>query len=129
MVTIRIPFLLLALAGFFSSPDQRAQYDADVPKTIVELQQFRQTSSIKTPAGSVTLINLNPAINVWYLLRVFSNGAERSWHLENPRPQEGRVALDAKFPTDVIIVEANNSTPCELSLGAHEKLPTCARIE
>ena len=48
-----------------SSQKQWPEYDADVPKTIVELQQFRESNStpIQTGSGSeatATLINLNP---------------------------------------------------------------------
>src|SRR5579859_5177175 len=73
---------------------QAAQYNAEVPKTILELQQFRRTSSISIRAGSgregmATLVNLNPAINTWYLLSItWSNAGapEPAWHLENPKP-------------------------------------------
>ena len=55
--------------------DQKKQYDAEVPKTILELQPFRDTSSIKIRSqagreGRATLVNLNPAVNAWYLLKV-----------------------------------------------------------
>ena len=44
-------------------------------KTIVELQQFRQMNSIpirsrEDKEGVATLINLNPATNVWYVLKL-----------------------------------------------------------
>ena len=55
--------------------DQRKQYEADIPKTILELQQFRQSNSAPIKSGSgregvATLINLNPTIDTWYLLRI-----------------------------------------------------------
>lgn len=86
------------------------QYDADAPKTILELQQFRQTSSINTRNGVVTLINLNPAINVWYVLKT----GEQAWHLENPDPGGTRFALDEKFPSGLILSEGKNRASCSL---------------
>ena len=55
--------------------NQLEEYNAEAPKTILELQQFRQTTSIPIQSqegreGTATLVNLNPAINVWYLLKV-----------------------------------------------------------
>ena len=80
-----------------------AEYNAAVPKTIEELQQFRQTTSnnIKSNGGTegtATLINLNPAVNSWYLLEVnWQDGAQSSYHLENPRR-----ALKTCFWTPII---------------------------
>ena len=47
------------------SESRRREYDAEVPKTILELQQFRQTQSIQIRSkagreGFATLVNLNP---------------------------------------------------------------------
>jgi len=101
--------------------NQAAQYNADVAKTVVELQQFRQTSSVHVRSqagkeGVATLINLNPAINSWYLLSVAWNGtpAETAWHLENPRPQEARILLDEKYPSGIAVVEGHNRYSCDL---------------
>ena len=70
--------------------NQAKEYDAEVPKTIVELQQFREAQSIpiqsqRGRAGVATLINLNPAINVWYLLKVAwkDSSSELAFPLEN----------------------------------------------
>ena len=50
------------------SASRLREYTADVPKTILELQQFRQSHSIRIRStagreGVATLINLNPSIN------------------------------------------------------------------
>jgi hypothetical protein len=76
------------------------------PLTILDLQPFRQSSS----AGSATLVNLNPHINVWYVLTI----GETSWHLENPKPHDARILLDDKHPNGLVIVEGSNRTPCDL---------------
>jgi hypothetical protein len=101
--------------------NQVEEYNADVPKTILELQQFRQTTSIliKSKAGRegvATLVNLDPAINVWYLLKVaWKNGArELTYHLENPRPQVQKFLLDETYPSGVVIVESKKPYRCDL---------------
>jgi len=107
-----------------ASPDQIAEYQAAVPKTIIDLQQFRIATSgrIRTDSGSegeATLVNLNPAINAWYLLQVTWPGqAEIHYHLENPEPHSQRIFLDDKYPFGVEIVEGKVQTPCDLFRGA-----------
>ena len=130
---IRTWSILLAVGGVLAlvtleqagTPEsQRAQnaeeYNAEVPKTIIELQQFRQTSSIKLHSspgntGTATLVNLNPAINAWYLLSVtWKEGTSgTSWHLENPRPRETKVFFEEKS-SGLVIAEGNNRFSCDL---------------
>jgi hypothetical protein len=99
---------------------QIAEYEAVTSKTIVELQKFRQTSSgaIKSgggTSGTATLINLNPTINVWYLLKVaWKDGSESSYHLENPAPRSRKLILDPKYQVGIEIVEGKNQYPCNL---------------
>lgn len=104
--------------------DQRAQYDADAPKTILELQQFRQSSSIHIRStagreGVATLVNLNPNIDSWYLLKVAWGGAntEANYHLENPEPHARRIFLDSQYPSGLVITEANHRLTCDLFSG------------
>lgn len=121
--------ILLAAAGVlgFVTPQladapasQVAQYNADVPKTILELQQFRQTGSIHIRSvsgkeGTATLVNLNPYINTWYLLTVAWNGSpETAWHLENPRPREQWMTVDQKFAAGIQILEGKTRSSCDL---------------
>lgn len=87
---------------------------AEAPETIVDLQPFRKTTSL----GGATLVNLNPAINVWFLLRVAGKDVE--WHLENPKPNEAQMVLDEKAPLGVEIVEGSHRYACDLS-GALEQ--------
>jgi len=93
--------LLLATAGILS---------ADGPKTILDLQPFQRTSTIHVRSGVATLVNLNPTINGWYLLRV--DGSD--WHLENPKPHDAQILLDEKYPSGVVIAEGNNRYSCDL---------------
>ena len=88
---------------------------AEGPTTIVDLQQFRRTSSIHVQSAfgkdsAATLVNLNPAIDAWFLLNVDG----RDWHLENPKPHEAQILLDEKFPSGLVIVEGKNRYSCDL---------------
>lgn len=101
-------------------PNQFADYTAERPKTIVELQPFRQTSSIHIRSqsgkdGAATLINLNPAMNAWYLLKVDWAGApEAEYHLENPDSRARKILLDEKYPLGVMVTEGNTRSACDL---------------
>jgi hypothetical protein len=101
------------------------QYNAQVPKTIVELQQFRETQSIRIPApvgqqGVATLSNLNPDINIWHLLELnwHAGATPAAYHLENPYPKRQRLLLDESHPGGITIVEGSRSFTCELWAGS-----------
>ncbi len=103
--------------------NQVAEYEAAVPKAIEELQQFRQTSSnsIRSGAGTegmATLVNLNPTINAWYLLKItWQGGSEIAYHLENPEPRSRKLLLDAKYPLGIEILEGKAHYNCGLFGG------------
>ena len=104
------------------------EYNADVPKTILALQQFRKTHSIRIKStagreGVAILVDLNPSINVWYLLEVTWNDGTpaRAYHLENPNPH-GRALLDEKYPSGVVIVEGTDRYSCDLFSAASPDL-------
>jgi len=106
--------------------DQKKQYDADVAKTIVELQQFRATATgtVRTAAGKqgiATLINLNPRINAWHLLKVTWNGDkdESAWHLENAKPGSNVIELDPAFQKGLVIIQGKERYQCDLFGGAN----------
>ena len=105
--------------------NQIDQYNAQVPKTIVELQQLRDTKSIKISGpggqqGVATLINLNPDINVWYLLELnwHAGATPTAYHLENPYPKRQRLLLDESHPGGITIAEGPRSFSCELWTGS-----------
>ena len=111
------------------SGNQINEYDAEAPKTVVELQQFRETTfvKIKTKSGReavATLMNLNPAINVGFLLKIAwkDGGSEAVYHLENPKPQGRKLVLDDKYSSGLVIVEGTNRYSCDLfGAGALEQ--------
>ncbi len=117
---------LLMVAGGSQTPprNQAAEYEADASKTILELQQFRQSSSVPIRStggkqGIATLVNLNPAINSWYLLNVVWNGSasQVAYHLENSDPRTRRILLDERYPQGIVLADGNKRDFCELFGG------------
>ncbi|MGI9511160.1 MAG: hypothetical protein ACR2QJ_17620 [Geminicoccaceae bacterium] len=104
-------------------PEQMAAYEADGPKSILELQPFRQHWSIpahdgKDRHGSATLIELNPNVNAWFILSLtWNDGSAFSYHLENPYPQSQRLALKPSQPRGLYIDTEDKSRICKLWLG------------
>jgi hypothetical protein len=99
-------------------------------KAIVELQPFHQVSAIKVKTerdeeGLATLIDLNPNVNVWYLLRLNwgNGGREEAYHLENANPRTQRLLLDNNHPYGLIIGEENDRYTCDLwGPNSHDRL-------
>jgi hypothetical protein len=103
--------------------EQAEAYAAEVPKTIVELQQFRstQTQTVVEPDGrrvAATLINLNPVINDWYLLALDWGGGKRYYHLENAAPDTQTVSLDPAFPAGLTLGSGGTHYSCALWTGS-----------
>jgi hypothetical protein len=102
-------------------PPLRTQHDmSQVSKTIIDLQPFRETRSIKIKGaggheGIATLTNLNPGINAWYLLQLnWRGGPEENYNLENAHPRTQRFLLDSNEPDGLLIVENENRYTCSL---------------
>ncbi|HEX7409957.1 MAG TPA: hypothetical protein VF515_20250 [Candidatus Binatia bacterium] len=104
---------------------QAAEYREERAKTIIELQQFRRSESMAaegtdTHRGNSTLINLNPEINIWFLLTLDWGTASGhvTYHLENPYPREQTIRLSAANAHGIEISHGDSSVPCELWSGA-----------
>jgi hypothetical protein len=99
---------------------ETAQHESNVAKSILDLQPFRQVSSnrIKSNSGiqgTATLVNLNPAVNAWYMLEVdWQDGSRSSYHLENPQPGSEKLLLDPKYPSGIALLQGNTRYPCQL---------------
>ncbi|MGZ3591329.1 MAG: hypothetical protein ACXU99_11800 [Thermodesulfobacteriota bacterium] len=113
--------LLLSMAILLSYGHGSTLFGAvDHPKTIIDLQPFRETSSIEIKGvrgeeGIATLINLNPNVNSWYFLRLKWQGApEENYHLENAHPRIQRLLLDGNNPDGPVIVEREDKYICNL---------------
>ena len=98
---IRNLVLALSLAAMRVPTSALADIEGvSAPQTILDLQPFRRTTStVLTDAtgrrGAATLIELNPNINAWFLLRLdWENPSEtHTYHLENPDPRGTHVSL------------------------------------
>ena len=107
------------------SPDQIEDYRANREKSVVELQQFRELTRLTVDgfAGGPTvasLIDLNPHIGTWYLLRLESpDGPSATYHLENP--SGARLRLDPAYRSGIVIERggsaSNERLLCELWPG------------
>src|ERR1039457_5448393 len=116
-----IALATLTMSGDAAAPaSQSEEYQADAPKTIVELQPFRQSASVEFQMagdwGQATLVNLNPQINAWFLLTLWRPGAPAatSYHLENPSPKTQTLALSEAYPYGIRISAAGSNADCEL---------------
>ncbi len=101
--------------------EQLRAYHDPGPKTILELQPFRHQTSIKVrdragQRGRATLINLNPTINVWYLLRLRwpADDGDRTYHLESSDPTGQDLVLESSHPYGLVIAQKSGRTPCDL---------------
>ncbi len=108
ILTLALVMLLVRPAAA-SEPDaaaaarlarQAAEYRADVPKTVLELQPFRDSESGQAvrkdgQQGQATLVDLNPRIGAWFVLSLDWGGGGKptAYHLENPRPTEQTLHL------------------------------------
>lgn len=114
-------------------PSQYEDYLAARPKTILDLQPFREASSvhIENPAGEqgeATLVNLNPYVNAWFLLRVDWRGRDPAYyHLENPHPEQQRIELDPRYLHGLALVSNQEIRHCSLWGETESELAT-ARV-
>ncbi len=116
-------FLLTVLALFLSieGPWPPSALSEPTPKTILDLQPFSQESSLafkdsRGREGLATLINLNPNINAWYLLRLNWKGStnEQNYHLENGDRRARVLMLDKNYPKGLVISQDKERIPCDL---------------
>ena len=116
-------FFWVMVSNAASQPPQKQvdEYNVRTPKTVIELQQFRKTSSIAIlkstgQAGTATLINLNPRINTWYLLLIQWRESDpvEAYHLENPAPETRKLLLDPDYPEGIVIHSLKETHRCNL---------------
>src|SRR5262249_34542560 len=94
-----------------ANPEQKARYEADPPKSIIELQPFRTYESGQIGGVRAALINLNPTVNAWFLLTIDWAEGRRIYHLENSDPIGQQLHLS---DAGLAITVAGLSTPCDL---------------
>ncbi len=65
--------------------------------------------------GTATLVDLNPAIRSWFLLRLENlDGSQEVFHLENPFPETQRLELAPDHPTGIVLVQEGDTLACGL---------------
>jgi hypothetical protein len=106
--------------GADAAARQWQQFQADAPKTILELQPFRSETradieSANGVQGTATLTNLNPDINAWFLLTLdWDRRLPRlDYHLENPQRRQ-RLTLLSGDNHSVRIEGLSGGEPCVL---------------
>jgi len=117
--------LVLPLTVDFSRADMVASeggaksHEVGGPTTVIDLQPYRTVRSVKVdrPNGQtaeLTLINLNPNINRWYILQVkrHADGKLDEYHLENPYPEYQRLVLDQQLPEKLVLFRGSEVLPC-----------------
>lgn len=113
------------------SPLARGQadaYRANRHKSVVELQQFRHITRTEVTGRDgqrtvASLIDLNPAIGAWYLLRVeTATGTSTADHLETVAGS--RLRLDPTYRTGLVVMhDGGLGFRCELfAAGGNEVL-------
>ena len=89
-------------------------------RTIVTLQPSRQASTATIEAGTggplqATLVNLNPAVNAWFVLTLDDAGRRRSatYHLENARARQ-TLQLNAVDAGSIDVTADARTTRCAI---------------
>lgn len=100
---------------------QAKEYQEEKPKTVIQLQQFRQTQAIELRGnsgltGTAKLINLNPSINSWFVLELQLEGRPNKeiLHLENPKRLSQQITLDPAYPDGIVLVNSGQRYQCSL---------------
>ncbi len=102
---------------------QAAEYKAEAPKTVIELQQFRRSETVAADAdgreGMATLVNLNPRIDAWLALTLDwgPKGGTATYHLENAQPRTQAISLAEPRAHGIRIAAGGRISTCELWSG------------
>jgi hypothetical protein len=106
-------------AEIVAAQSQLKARETGSPTTVLDLQPFRTVHSIKAdqPNGQtaeVTLINLNPKVNQWYVLQLHRDGnnALDEYHLENPYPKYQRLVLDENSSEKLVLTRNDEVLSC-----------------
>lgn len=118
----KVPFVLSLSAGLILVALSMATQaeDKERARTIVDLQPYRTTTSSRFQddageAGVATLIDLNPNVRAWYLLRIAMPGkAEELFHIENGAPSSQKITLEEGDPRGLVITSGTRKADCPL---------------
>ncbi|WP_141732581.1 hypothetical protein [Oligoflexus tunisiensis] len=111
---------LEGITSLSAKPIPSAESKAPLDRTVVELQRDRRETKLSlTEAGQpteVTLINLAPEVNVWYLLKLQWSPQKIEWyHIDNAEPRAIWVELNPQQPTGLWLRDGKGGDRvCEL---------------
>ena len=104
---------------------QMAEFVADRPKTVLELQPFRATMRAETADGAaLRLVSINPAAQAWYLLEITPRPGARAqrYHIENADPAKWRIRLRPGDDPALVFESATARHECRPWRGATSEL-------
>lgn len=102
------------------SPERAEAFAAVRPKSVIELQQWRDPTTVSVPGPTgprltASFVNLNPWINEWYVVQLsWPDGQARTYHLENPSPRRVKVVLDPAWPEGLVLSVDGKEERCSL---------------
>lgn len=102
------------------SEERALAYTARRPKSVIELQQWRTSSTVAIPGPdgpllTATLVDLNPWAHEWFVVQLdWASGPQQIYHLENPDPTRVAVRLDPAYPQGLSLEIDGAVERCEL---------------
>jgi len=117
--------LILSFLTELFAVDSPTESELIVPQpksiSILDIQPDKEQTSYLiaengAPTGKVSLINLNPSVNSWYLLKIqwYHNNSEQIFHLENIFPDLQNLTLQEKNPWHLVIITKKQHYLCKL---------------
>lgn len=109
--------LLAAALVLASGPAGAAPGEA---RSVLELQTAAHRQELAITAadgrrGTVTLIDLAPAVHAWYALQArWDDGGTHTFHLQNPAPETRTLILDPAFPDGLVVHNGGAPRNCPL---------------
>lgn len=87
--------------------------------SILDLQDYKSETSVNlteqgNKATTARLININPNVNISYLLELKSAGVGKFYNIHNPSPDKQRITLDTSFLRGLTITTGGRVDRCEL---------------
>lgn len=99
---------------------QWQEYQTVAPKTVLQLQPWRQETDAALPdGGGVKFVSLNPNVNAWFLAEVTAaDGSVTAFHIENPDPRGQPVSLATTPAVAVALGGPKGDMACDLFGGS-----------
>lgn len=130
MAQIALAVIPALLAGWLAAAQVKGPA---APASVIDLQPDRQVQSVSITdrtgrIGTVTLNNLQPAVNAWFVLGLQWHDARdgRAWHLENAHPAAARIRLAADG-SGILIATPAGEGKCDLRIGNQDSVLDQAR--